>query len=492
MARQWKTAASIGLSSLLVAATLLAVRFASAGRASAASSSHMVRANGGALVDETSGAPITLQGVNRAGGSYACAQGWGYTDGPNDQAMADAMLKWNVQIVRLDFNSGCWLGTVGGGYSGANYRTFMKNYVQEFLNDGYNVIIDLQGIDPAKAGGNMYPVMPDDSATTFWSQIAQTFGDNHRLILNLYNEPHDMNWGTWKNGGTVSDSGVSFHTPGMQAMLNAARGAGFHGLALLDGEQWANDFSGFMSNLPSDPDHNIAAGWHPYEGNNIGTNFDSWVGSVKGKAPIIASEFGIGSQSWGNALFDYFATNQISHAAWNWGADGSGMKLIADYYSAQPAATTHAQVIYSHYTANAPTPTVSATPSTTPPPTSSPSPVQSPTPSPAQRFVTENGVSLPNPAYVNQQNAIAYRFTMAASGKVIVQYMFLDAKSLKVVQTVNRTVTVTGGRMTTDSFGWYASSAGRRIVRIGVFSTDWSKLYHWNNNAGAITVSSAP
>src|SRR5262245_43757279 len=126
MARPWKAAASVGLTALLIATTLLAVRFASASRATAASSARLVRASGGILVDETSGAPITLQGVNRAGGSYACAQGWGYTDGPNDQGMADAMLKWNVQLVRLDFNSGCWLGTVGGSYSGANYRTFMK------------------------------------------------------------------------------------------------------------------------------------------------------------------------------------------------------------------------------------------------------------------------------------------------------------------------------------------------------------------------------
>jgi hypothetical protein len=465
----------------------LAVRFTSASTASAASSSHLVRASGGVLVDETTGGPITLQGVNRAGGSYACAQGWGYTDGPNDQAMADAMLKWNVQIVRLDFNSGCWLGTVGGGYSGANYRVFMKNYVQEFLNDGYNVIIDLQGIDPSKAGGNTYPVMPDDSATTFWTQIAQTFGDNHRLILNLYNEPHDMDWGAWKNGGSVSDSGVSFHTPGMQAMLNAVRGAGFHGLVLLDGEQWANDFSGFMSNLPNDPDHNIAAGWHPYEGNNLGTNFDTWVGAIKGKAPIIASEFGLGTQSWGSALFNYFAANQISHAAWNWGADGSGMKLIADYYSAQPAASTHAQVIHSHYTANVPPPTSGATPSTTPP-ASGPSP----TPSPTQRFVAENSLTLPNPAYVNQRNTIAYQFTMAASGKVIVQYILLDATSLKVVQTTNRTVSVIGGQETTVSFGWYARYLGRYIVKTGVFATDWSKMYHWNDNAGAITIGSAP
>jgi hypothetical protein len=274
----------------------------------------------------------------------------------------------------------------------------------------------------------------------------------------------------------------------MQAMLNAVRGAGFHGLALLDGEQWANDFSGFMSNAPSDPDHNISAGWHPYEGNNIGANFDNWVGAVKGKVPIIASEFGLGSQAWGNALFNYFAANQISHAAWNWGADGSGMRLIADYYSAQPAATTHAQLIYSHYTANVPPPTASATPSTTPPTASSPGPVQSPTPSPTQRLVAENGVALPNPAHVNQRNTITYRFTMAASGTVIVQYMFLDARTFNVVQTLNRTVSVTGGQVATDSFGWYASSTGGRMVKIGVFATDWSKLYHWNNNAGAITL----
>jgi hypothetical protein len=47
----------------------------------------------------------------------------------------------------------------------------------------------------------------------------------------------------------------------------------------------------------------------------------------------------------------------------------------------------------------------------------------------------------------------------------IVRHLFVDAKSLTVVQTVYGAVSATGGR----------------IVKVGVFATNWSTLYHWNN-----------
>ncbi len=37
------------------------------------------------------------------------------------------------------------------------------------------------------------------------------------VLFELYNEPHDISWSVWLNGG---DTGDGFTTPGMQAIYN--------------------------------------------------------------------------------------------------------------------------------------------------------------------------------------------------------------------------------------------------------------------------------
>src|SRR2546426_9476568 len=79
------------------------------------------------IVDQ-SGTPIQLDGVNRSGTEYACAQGWGIFDGPNDAASIAAMAAWHV---RVPLNEDCWLGIngVNQAYGGRNYRKAIRDYV---------------------------------------------------------------------------------------------------------------------------------------------------------------------------------------------------------------------------------------------------------------------------------------------------------------------------------------------------------------------------
>src|SRR5580700_8823358 len=78
------------------------------GRAPAAASLNRIVVSGNRLTDG-SGSTVHLQGVNRSGTEYACVQGWGIFDGPNDAASIQAMTTWNVNIVRVLLNEDCWL-----------------------------------------------------------------------------------------------------------------------------------------------------------------------------------------------------------------------------------------------------------------------------------------------------------------------------------------------------------------------------------------------
>src|SRR5881398_3827362 len=55
---------------------------------------------GNQLVDATA-RPVRLRGVNRSGPEYACAQGWGFFDGPSDSASVAAMAAWRANAVRV-------------------------------------------------------------------------------------------------------------------------------------------------------------------------------------------------------------------------------------------------------------------------------------------------------------------------------------------------------------------------------------------------------
>src|SRR5579863_6724396 len=89
----------------------------------ASASLNGIAVSGNRLVDG-SGNTVQLQGVNRSGTEYACVQGWGIFDGPNDATSARAIASWHVNIVRVLLNEDCWLGINGIApqYSGQNYQ----------------------------------------------------------------------------------------------------------------------------------------------------------------------------------------------------------------------------------------------------------------------------------------------------------------------------------------------------------------------------------
>src|SRR5579863_5489493 len=81
-----------------------------------------IKVSSNRLVDDY-GNVIHLQGVNRSGTEYACVQGWGIFDGPNDAASVAAIATWNVNVVRVLLNEDCWLNINGidQQYAGTNY-----------------------------------------------------------------------------------------------------------------------------------------------------------------------------------------------------------------------------------------------------------------------------------------------------------------------------------------------------------------------------------
>lgn len=276
--------------------------------------------------------PARLHAVNKAGSEYACAQGWGFFDGPTDNASIQAMLGWKINAVRLPLNESCWLGINGAPapFSGSAYRAAIRAYVSELHAAGLDVILDLHW----SASGTHLALAQDrmadrDHSPAFWASVAGTFKDDPMTAFDLYNEPHDVTWSVWKSGDATY--------AGMDHLIAAVRSTGARNWVIASGIEWGNDVRGWLAHRPNDPIGRTAAGTHVYNFNRCVTTacWNAELGPVVRVVPLFVTELGENDchGTFVSSLFAWADTNGVSgYAPWAWNTSmscGGGPGLIA-------------------------------------------------------------------------------------------------------------------------------------------------------------------
>jgi hypothetical protein len=291
------------------------------------------------------GTPVQLRGVNRDGTEYACAQGWGVSDGPLDEPSVQAIASWHVDMVRIPMNEDCWLGINGANpaYAGANYQNAIINFVN--LLNKYGIYADLNlscvanGTTlPCQLGESQQPMPDVDHSPAFWSSVAATFKNNPAVLFDLFNEPFPDNnsdttsaWTCWRDGGTCP--GVSYQAAGMQQLVNAVRATGATNVITLAGIDYAGVFDHFAQYEPSDPAGQLAADFHNYNwpsGCNNPTCWSTLPGQLNG-APLLTGE--VGFDGYIETYMTWADPHGIGYLAWTWDAWGcsNNEALIAGY-----------------------------------------------------------------------------------------------------------------------------------------------------------------
>jgi endoglucanase len=185
--------------------------------------------------------------------------------------------------------------------------------------------------------------MPDADSVKFWQDVATRYASDGHVLFELYNEPHDIDWLTWKNGGTVTDVydpdtsdtdyartlPITYQAVGIQALYDAVRGAGAHNVVIAGGLNWTFDLSGIPEyGLDG---YNIAYATHLYP--FVGRTSEYWeqgFGFLRGQVPIVISEFGPLSDGqpscqpeYVDQVLDYAEANALHWTAWAWFASGT-------------------------------------------------------------------------------------------------------------------------------------------------------------------------
>ena len=321
------------------------------------SAAPQLHVSGNKLVN-ASGTQVVLHGVNRSGTEYACVQGNGIFDGPNDQTSITAIKSWGpVNAVRVPLNEACWNAEsyVNSAYAGTNYINAIKSYVSLLNTNGIVAILDLHWTDGTYTGpsagcssaqATCQKPMPDAAqAIPFWTSVANTFKGNDAVVFDLFNEPYasratgntTTGWQCWETGSPCT--GISYPVAGMQQMVNAVRGTGANNVLMLGGEEYSNDLTSWLQYEPTDPDHNLVASWHSYNFNTCSSQscWTSQIAPVIASVPVVAGEIGENdcAGTYINPLTAWLESQNTSFLAWTWdnwaGGCSSGPTLITDY-----------------------------------------------------------------------------------------------------------------------------------------------------------------
>lgn len=312
----------------IIAITLLGVHLLSTSHAD--SNGYHIEGN---TIKDANGKVFVSHGVDRPTLEWGCGGndvGGGGSSIP-DSDFSTMHNSWSANTVRIALNQDFWLP--GASRYCSSYQNTVDHALQTARNAGMVVILDLHWSDQGNLA-NTSPgqqCMADQNSITFWQQVASKYKTDTGVWFELYNEPENISWSIWQNGGNT----CGFNAVGMQKLADTIRATGASNIVLAGGINYATHLDG----MPRLSGSNIGYATHPYADQS---NANSWsvgdwdnrFGYVGATAPVIATEFGksvCGTSTYDQGILDYFRSHGIGYTGWAWFSGGCNFpSLISD------------------------------------------------------------------------------------------------------------------------------------------------------------------
>lgn len=300
------------------------------------------------------GQPFRFHGVNRDTLEWGRFN-WGGCGGDGHFTDADFtnIAAWNVNIVRIPLSQAAWLGR---RCNASSYAQSVDAAITMAHNHNMYAILDLHWSDVGgrapcdRSCGSGQQPMPDADSVTFWKQVAARYGGDPGILFDVYNEPHDVAWACWRDGGCTVQSStpnpstgqpVTHTAIGMQRLYNTVRAAAPSAVILIAGLDWAYDLSGVgggyaIAGANIVYDTHVYTRWH-----NTAADWSAHFGFLTATYPVSATEFGSidCSSTVTQQLISYFDApqgvtgNAMSWTIWSWNSPGECTQpsVLADW-----------------------------------------------------------------------------------------------------------------------------------------------------------------
>jgi endoglucanase len=206
--------------------------------------------------------------------------------------------EWKANCVRICVREHFWAGK--GPYQndgGMRYRQLVEDAVNACGAKGAYLVLDLHDYRA-----------PQEKHAQFWKDVAERFKNHPSVIFELLNEPHDISWDVWRNGGPVMDQKTSaevatennqalvkFQSIGMQKLVDVIRETGAKNIIVAGGLDWGYDLGGVLEGFALDDrgGNGVVYSSHVYPWKS------DWQGkflNVAAKYPVFIGEVGADTQ----------------------------------------------------------------------------------------------------------------------------------------------------------------------------------------------------
>ena len=284
----------------------------------------------GNRIYNSEGKPQLLRGVARP------SLEWNYNGENLSSDDYQLMTDWGANVVRIALNQGFWLSGSVAHHSG--YAARIDQQIEWATAAGLAVILDLHWSD--RGDLNNWPEqqrMADANSLRFWKEGAARYAHDGRVLFELYNEPHDISWQVWRNGGP---SGDGFDAVGMQALYDAVRSTGAHNVVIIGGTHWAY----YLDEVPAHrvDGYNIVYATHLYgfADKQPASWQKDWL-ALAATDPLMVTEFGghdSCSADYTQQVVDVALANELSFTAWAWYPGGCNFPSLIQDWSGTPTA----------------------------------------------------------------------------------------------------------------------------------------------------------
>ena len=285
-----------------------------------------LKVDGNKLLTAADGKPVLLRGVNIPSLEFS-------NRGDHlREALDVALNQWRANVIRLPMAQDRWYGRARGKPwepvptdGGAGYRSLVDQTVEAAASKRTYVILDLHWVGAGKwadQGGRPAQYrMADTLSLRFWKDVATRYKNHPNVLFELFNEPYEISWEVWLNGGKVSQEfdhqPYTFQAVGMQALYDSGRGTGAENVVVVNGIEWGYDLTGVLNGYAV-RGTNIIYGTHPYPHKN--RDWDRHFGAVGEKHPVLMGEFGGDKpehvSEYAPALLNYAGQRGLHWTAW--------------------------------------------------------------------------------------------------------------------------------------------------------------------------------